>query len=81
MTLLCIYCSQGWKSCKWLEIRDKTPELRYVHSSTIRFWRYIKVRALEDRDEKRLVEIQKSSDSKKTKKLMEKDVKADLSKR
>jgi hypothetical protein len=80
-TLLCIYCNQGWKACKWLEIRDKTPELRYVHSSTIRFWKYIKVRALEDRDEKRLVDIQKSSDSKKVKKLMENNVKTDLTKR
>lgn len=71
-TLLCIYCYQGFKTSKWLEIRDKTPELKYVHSSTIRFWKYIKVRELEDRDEMRLVDIHKSTDSKKTKKLMEK---------
>lgn len=71
-TLFCIYCAQGWKTCKWLEIRDKTPDMRYVHSSSIRFWRYIQVRELEDRDELRLVDIHKSSDNKKTKKLMEK---------
>ena len=71
-TLFCIYCAQGWKACKWLEIRDKTPDMQYVYSSMIRFWRYIQVRELEDRDELRLVDINKSSDSKKTKKLMEK---------
>lgn len=54
-TIMCIYCAQGWKSCKWLEIRDKTPDLRRVHHSSIRFWKYIKVREQEDKDELRLV--------------------------
>lgn len=72
---ICIYCAQGWKTCKWLEVRDKTTHLHNLRYSTIRFWKYIEVRELENEDELKLVNIHKSKDSKKVKKLMENNVK------
>lgn len=59
------YCVQGWKTCKWLEIRDKTQG-NYT-SSAHRFWDYIKVREKEDQDELALIEVAESKESKKVK--------------
>lgn len=42
--LISIYCCQGWKTCKWFEIRDKTSDLGFTYLSLTRFWNYIKVR-------------------------------------
>jgi len=54
---LCLYGSQGWITCKWLEIRDKTPFIQSSYSSFHRFWAYIKVRENEDNEENRLVQL------------------------
>ena len=70
------YCIQGWKTCKWFEIRDKTPGK--FNSSALRFYKYIQVREKEDIDEMKLVQIAESKDSKKVKKMMEKSVANDL---
>jgi hypothetical protein len=40
------YTIQGWKTCKWLEIRDKTKG-KFV-SSAVRFYKYIQIREKED---------------------------------
>jgi hypothetical protein len=62
---ICIYTTQGWKTCKWLEIRDKTPELKFALSSSIRFWKYIQVREMEDAKETEMVEdLNKMKDAK-----------------
>ena len=39
---LATYCIQGWKTCKWFEIRDKTQDLQTL-TSAIRFYKYIQV--------------------------------------
>lgn len=68
---VCIYCFQGWKTCKWMEIRDKTRELdEGSHNSTKRFWHYIKIREHEDKEENKLVEILLSNDKQKIKSAM-----------
>lgn len=74
---LATYCIQGWKTCKWFEIRDKTQDLHTL-TSAVRFYKYIQVREKEDKDELKLIQIAESKDSKKVKKLMQQNVEKDL---
>lgn len=69
---IAIYCTQAWKTTKWLEIRDKTPELKFSPSSLIRFWKYIQVRQQEDQEETINMNIFNSKDKKKIKELEDK---------